>query len=440
MNDQQFLALKERSFIFRNDTVSLRADRLQKMLNWINKNEDDIYNALKADFNKPKFETLISEISPCTVELRYAIKKLKKWMSPQHVRTPLALFGHSSSIRYENKGVVLIIGPWNYPFQLAIVPLIAAIAAGNTAVIKPSEFTPHTSQLIKRLAEECFYANEVFVEEGGKDKTEELLKFNFDHVFFTGSTAVGKIISAACASRLIPVTLELGGKSPTIVDETANLDEAAFKIFWSKFLNRAQTCVAPDYLVLHQSIAEKLISKIKALSEKNKTADKGRIISEKHHDRLKKLAGQDVDLNKTNLVLLPLQNTQHPSMQEEIFGPVLPYFTYNQIDEISKIINPNEKPLSFYIFSENKTNIQTFLNRYPSGNVGINTVVVQFGNHHLPFGGVGASGHGNNHGFYGFKELSHHRAIIKQSYFGFLMRLLLPPYSDFKSNLVRKLL
>ncbi|MGZ3692598.1 MAG: aldehyde dehydrogenase family protein, partial [Pseudobdellovibrio sp.] len=391
MNSQQFSALKERAQVFRSDTVSIRRDRLEKLLDWMTKNEDEIYAALKQDFNKPHFETLISEINPCTTELRYAIKKLKCWMKDQRVGTPMALFGHSSVIRYENKGVVLVIGPWNYPFQLAVVPMISALAAGNTVVIKPSEFTPHTSRLIKKMAEDCFYANEVFVEEGGKEKTEELLKYNFDHVFFTGSTAVGRVISSACASRLIPVTLELGGKSPTIVDETADLDEAAFKIFWSKFLNRAQTCVAPDYLILHHSIAEKLISKLKDLTEKHKADEKARIISDKHLERLQKLAGQNVDFNKVPLVLLPLTDIKHPSMQEEIFGPVLPYFSYKNFEDISQIVLPEEKPLSFYIFSKNKSNIETLLKRYPSGNVGINTVVVQFSNHHLPFGGVGAS-------------------------------------------------
>jgi len=231
MNSEQFSALKDKAQTFRNDSVSLRKERLKKVLNWIVTHESDIYAALKQDFNKPHFETLISEINPCTTEAKYAIKKLSCWMSDHKVKTPLALFGHRSSIRYENKGVVLVIGPWNYPFQLAVVPLISALAAGNSVVVKPSEFTPHTSRLIKKMAEDCFSANEVLIEEGGKEKTEELLKFNFDHVFFTGSTAVGKIIANACASRLIPVTLELGGKSPTIVDETADLDEAAFKIF-----------------------------------------------------------------------------------------------------------------------------------------------------------------------------------------------------------------
>lgn len=440
MTEQQFLSLKKRSDVFRNDTYSLRIDKVKRIISWIEKNEEDIYDALKSDFNKPQFETLISEIGPCLTEARYVVKNLKSWMKDQKVKTPLVLFGHQSFIRYENKGVVLIIAPWNFPFLLSIVPLISAIAAGNTVVIKPSELTPATSKIIKKLSEDCFYANEVLVEEGSKEKTTELLQFKFDHVFFTGSTHVGKIIAQSCASRLIPVTLELGGKSPTIIDETANITEAAEKIFWGKYFNRSQACVAPDYLIIHHSVVEEFKSKFNQLVLINKDSEKANIITKNHEQRLLKMVDGPYDFNTQVALLFEVKSLNHPSMIEEIFGPLLPYFVYSQQDEISQYVDSNIKPLSFYVFSHNKTFIDTLLKKYSSGSVGINSVIAQFGNHYLPFGGVGNSGYGSNHGFYGYSELSHRRSIIKRQYFWYLAKLFLPPYTDFKTKLMHKLI
>jgi aldehyde dehydrogenase (NAD+) len=436
MTPQQFAGLKERASIFRHDSVTLRAARLKKLVQWLETHEDDVVFALQRDFNKPKFETLISEIMPSLNEARYAVSHLKSWMKPTCVRTPLTLMGHKSYVRHENRGVVLIISPWNYPFQLAVVPLISAIAAGNAVVIKPSELTPHTSDLIKKMVEQCFYSNEVCVELGGKEKTEELLEYDFDHVFFTGSTAVGKIIAAKCATRLISTTLELGGKSPTIVDETANLNEAADKIFWGKYLNRAQTCVAPDYLILHESIAEKLIEKIDTLAAKHDGQNKGYIISERHHQRLKDMLDTPEDLNKKTLVTLKTDSLSHPAMKEEIFGPVLPYLTYKTATDLNALISVKEKPLSLYVFSKNPKFVDFVLNQFPSGGAGVNSLIVQFGNHHLPFGGVGQSGNGAYHGKHGFIEMSHARAVIQQNYFSILRKLLMPPYSDFKIKVI----
>jgi aldehyde dehydrogenase (NAD+) len=319
---------------------------------------------------------------------------------------------------------------------LAVVPLISAVAAGNTVVIKPSELTPHTSDLIKKMVEQCFYSNEVIVELGAKEKTEELLSYDFDHVFFTGSTAVGKIIAAKCADRLIPTTLELGGKSPTIVDETANLSETADKLFWGKYLNRAQTCVAPDYLILHESIAEKLVAKISELAAKFDGQNKGYIINERHHQRLQAMLDKKEDLNSKTLVLVKAESADHPAMKEEVFGPVLPYLTYKSPTELPGLLLTQEKPLSLYVFSKNKSFVEFVLNQFPSGGAGVNCVLVQFGNHHLPFGGVGHSGNGAYHGKHGFVAMSHARAVIEQSYFGFLRKLLMPPYSDFKVNII----
>lgn len=436
MTPQQFSLLKERSSIFRHDTFTLRKARLQKLLNWLETHEEDVIFALQRDFNKPKFETLISEILPSISEARFAVANLKSWMKPSSVKTPLTLLGQRSYIRHENRGVVLIISPWNYPFQLAVVPLISAVAAGNTVVIKPSELTPHTSDLIKKMVEQCFYSNEVCAELGGKEKTEELLSYDFDHVFFTGSTVVGKIIAAKCAPRLISTTLELGGKSPTIVDETANLNEAADKIFWGKYLNRAQTCVAPDYLILHESIAETLVQKLADLSSRFDDHNKGYIITDRHHDRLKNMIDAKEDLNKKTLVTLKVNSMNHPSMKEEIFGPVLPYFTFKSPTDLNSLISAKEKPLSLYVFSKSKKFIEFVLNQFPSGGAGVNSLIIQFGNHHLPFGGVGNSGSGAYHGKHGFLEMSHVRAVIQQSYFSFLRKLLMPPYSDLKIKII----
>lgn len=442
MTQNSFEDLKRKALVFRFDTPQDRIERLQKLLNWINSHEEDIFKALEADFNKPRFETTISEIYPTVTELKYTIKHLKKWMRPQTVATPIALLGHKSTVRHENKGVVLIIAPWNYPFNLAVIPLVAALAAGNTVVVKPSELTPHTSMLIHRMVESVFSLDEVRVELGAKEKTEELLQYRFDHVFFTGSTAVGRIIAKACADKLIPTTLELGGKSPTIIDETADLDEAADKIFWGKYLNRAQTCVAPDYLLVHESVAENLVQKIRTLSAGFDKENKGRIITPRHQDRLQKMLSTPVDLNMRTLELVEVQNTSHPGMQDEIFGPVLPYLKYKNIEEIDAIINAFEKPLSFYIFSKNKTRVEQILNKFPSGGAGINTVLVQFGNHHLPFGGIGQSGSGEYHGYHGFVEMSHARAVIESRYFSFMRKVLMPPYTPLKHqilNLIKKI-
>ena len=286
------------------------------------------------------------------------------------------------------------------------------------------------------MCESCFSPDEVLVEIGGREKSEELLKYAFDHVFFTGSTPVGRIIARACAEKLIPVTLELGGKSPTIVDETCDLQEAAEKIFWGKFLNRAQTCVAPDYLIVHESVADSLVQKLKLLSDDALKFDKARIITESHRLRLQALSGVQSDLNLVPLEVINIPDVSHPLMKEEIFGPVLPVLRYRTLEELPSLINSSEKPLSLYIFSKSQRTIEMILQNFPSGGVGINAVLVQFGNHFLPFGGIGTSGSGNYHGYYGFAEMSHRRAVIEQRYFSFMRRALLPPYSPWKQKLI----
>ena len=436
MNTQNFNALKERSIAFRSESAEARIERLKKLEKWLTLNESEILEALKLDFNKPHFETLVSEVLPTLKELKYAIKNLKKWMRPKTVNTPIGLIGHKSWIRYENKGVVLIISPWNYPFMLAAVPLIAALASGNTAVIKPSELTPNTSNLIRKMVEACFYSNEVTVELGDKEKTQELLQYRFDHVFFTGSTQVGKIVAKACAEHLIPTTLELGGKSPIIIDETADIDFAVEKVLWSKFLNRGQTCVAPDFAIVHADVATQFSEKLSHYAQQFNDTDKARIISEQHHQRLQNLLGKKVDFNKQTLELKFVENFNDPLMQEEIFGPILPIIKYKNENELFNLAKQAEKPLALYIFSKNQKLISETLEKLPSGGAGINSVIVHLGNHHLPFGGIGPSGSGEYHGYYGFIEMSHQRAVIKQSFLGLLGKLIAPPYIPFKRKIV----
>lgn len=439
MQSDSFRKLKAKAASFRSEPLDERKKRLQQLKVWIRANEDKIIEALKTDFKKPAFETQISEILPVLNEITYAQKNLKKWMSDQKVKTPLTLFGHQSRIRYENKGCVLIISPWNYPFQLALVPLVSALAAGNTAVIKPSELTPRTSVVIHQMMTDCFSSDIVTVELGAKEKTEELLTYKFDHVFFTGSTPVGRIIAQACAERLIPTTLELGGKSPTVVDETCDLAEAADKIFWGKFLNRGQTCIAPDYVLVQASALDNFKNHLSQLIQKHQADDKGRIISDKHQQRLQTMADSQISLNQEVLKIVENPQASSQVMTEEIFGPVLPLISYSSDTELLEKLKQIETPLSLYIFSKRKAFVEQMLNEIPSGGVGINSVILQFANHHLPFGGLRESGLGRYHGYFGFLEFSHQRAVIEQKFLPQLRFLMQPPYADFKAKLVNLL-
>ena len=430
-----FNDLKNKSFQNRFDTAEIRIEKLKNLQTWIKNHETEICQSLKTDFNKPEFETQVSEILIVQSELKYFIQNLKLWMKDQSVSTPLTLIGHKSLIRFENKGVVLIISPWNYPFQLAINPLIAAIAAiaaGNTVVIKPSELTPATSNLIFELCKAIF-ENDVAVELGDKDKTTELLNYKFDHVFFTGSTAVGRIIATKCAEKLNPYTLELGGKSPLIIDETADLDDAVKKIHWAKYLNRGQTCVAPDYILIQKNIYSEFLNKYKNHSEAFKNDNFSHIITERHELRLTEMTGSA--LKSTELIAV--KDLTHPLMQDEIFGPVSPVLSFDHIDDAVKITKKHPDPLAFYIFSKSDSNIDDFLRKIPSGGAAINAISVHLGNHHLPFGGRGSSGQGRYHGHFGFLEFSHQRAVIRQYFFSQITQLIFPPYTPFKNKILK---
>ncbi|NNC46319.1 MAG: aldehyde dehydrogenase family protein, partial [Winogradskyella sp.] len=386
--------------------------------------------------------------------IKYVKRHLRSWMKLQRVETPITLLGSSSYIKYEPKGVCLIISPWNFPFNLTFGPLISAIAAGNTAIIKPSEMTPHSSEMMATIVKEVFNEDEVVLIQGEVEVSQNLLKLPFNHIFFTGSPNVGKIVMEAAAKHLSSVTLELGGKSPTIIDETANLKTAAKKVMWGKYLNCGQICVSPDYVLIKDSVKDKFLTECKSwlityFTENPKQSDDyGRIVNQKHYERLK---AHFTDAQQKNAVvevggqfddnakyIAPTIISQLPNdanlLNEEIFGPLLPIVTYTTLDEAIAYVNAKEKPLALYIYSKSKRNIKKLLNNTRAGGTCINNNVVHYANHNLPFGGTNNSGIGKSHGFFGFKAFSNERALIKQHTFG-ITELLFPPYTNFKERL-----
>lgn len=415
--------------IYKND-IHYRKKKLLEFLVSIQNHEDEIVTALKLDFKKSEFETYLTEINFVLSELKLTIKSIHKWAKPVLVLPSFLNFPSTDYIYKEPFGKVLIISPWNYPFQLAICPAIAAIAAGNQVTIKPSELTRNTSKIISKIISETFDENHVKVVEGGILETEKLLAQRWDYIFFTGSVAVGKIIAKAAAENLTPVTLELGGKNPCIIDETANLKLAAKRIVWGKFLNAGQTCIAPDYLLVHESVKSRFADYLKeeivlAYSENiEKSEDYPRIINQKNWKRqLDLLDGEKIIFggksNPTDFYIEPTlvdePKLNSKIMEDEIFGPILPILSYNSENDIEKIISRYEKPLAFYIFSGNKKFIKKQLITNSFGGSCVNDTIVHFTNHRLPFGGVGHSGIGSYHGKRSFDTFSHHKAVVKKA-------------------------
>lgn len=463
MLEKIFLHQKQYSLKLRAESLKTRLQYLEDLEKEIEKHQQEIIEALQKDFNKPAAETLLSEIYPVLKEIRMVRKNLHQWAKDRKVTTPLTLFGSTSYIASEARGVCLLIGPWNYPFQLVFLPLVSAIAAGNCAMVKPSELARHTSNLCKKIIENVFPHEHVFVAEGGKETTTALLEFPFDHIFFTGSTRVGKIVMEAAAKHLSSVTLELGGKSPTIVDATANLAEAAEKIAWAKFINAGQTCVAPDYLFVHESIQSHFKEQLAAalnrfygassIDRKN-SPDFARMISFNHARRLKDLIDDAVEKKATVTFggdCVPeehycpptlLENVDPHSlvMQEEIFGPILPMMTFKEISEVIHFINERPKPLALYLYSHSHMNSEKILRETSSGGLVFNDSVVHFANPHLPFGGVNHSGMGSYHGKHGFRTFSHEKAVLKQSFLGKLLRITYPPYTGFKMKVLTQMI
>jgi len=454
-----FQRQKQHSLLLRTLPLSHRKNTLKKLRSWLLNHQSELEDAVHADFQKPKVEVLATELFPVLGELNLAISNLRDWAKPTKVDAPLTYLGTRSEIRYEPKGVCLIIAPWNYPFNLCIGPLVSCLAAGNAAVIKPSEMTPHTAAFIANMCREIFSPDEVTVVEGGPEVSTALLKLPFDHIFFTGSPAVGKIIMRAAAEHLSSVTLELGGKSPVIVDATANIADAAKRIAFGKFFNNGQTCIAPDYTLVHQSKQEEFLSALqKQVSElfgcgeevNNNSPDYARIVNQRHFERVDGLIkdainqGATVALsgegNAVDRFLPPTILTDVPAhsriMDEEIFGPVLPVVTFTDASQVVDMINSKPKPLSLYIFSNNKSFREKIMTSTSAGAVAINECVIHFAQHLLPFGGVNNSGIGKSHGRWGFLAFSNEKPVLKQKG-GFTNAYsFYPPYTSFKRRLV----
>ncbi len=411
--------------------VELRLLRLKALYCGILKYEQQLTEALKQDLNKSAFDSYTTEIGYTLKEISHTIKYLERWCKPKKVcKAPIYFVGAKSYIINEPYGVTLIIAPWNYPFQLAIVPLIGALAAGNTAIVKPSELTPNVSKALSVMLEELFPAELVAVVEGGKEVSESLLRQKFDYIFFTGSTEVGKIVMESAAKNLVPVTLELGGKSPTIVHKDANLPLAARRIAWGKFLNAGQTCVAPDYVYVHSEVKKEFLVLLKEEIKKMygvsplQNKDYTRIIHKKHFDRLTSLlTGAKVviggESDEGNLLIEPTVLDQvtwcMPVMKEEIFGPILPTMEYDDIQvAISEIVS-KPKPLALYLFTESKKIEDNILRNISFGGGCINDTLYHLTQPYLSFGGVGESGMGSYHGEYSFQTFSHQKSIVKQT-------------------------
>lgn len=432
--------------------IEFRKHSLKKLRSEILKREKDICEALYNDFKKPEFEALGTETQIVIAELNKAINNLKKWARPKWVAPNLASFPSSNYIYNEPYGTVLIIGPWNYPFQLVFGPLVGAIAAGNTAVVKPSELTPSTSKICLEIIETVFDKNHVACVEGGVEVAQELLKLRWDYIFFTGSTSVGKIVYKAAAEHLTPVTLELGGKNPCIVDETANLKQAAARIAWGKLLNCGQTCIAPDYVLIKREIKNEFIAYLKneftMLYGENAevSPDYLSIINERNFDRLKKMLLPEKTVfggktNKEKLFISPTIIDSPPLesavMEEEIFGPILPIIPYETDIEIESVLNNYGKPLSLYVFSKRKKFVDELLKKHSFGGGVVNDTLFQYSNGRLPFGGVGHSGIGAYHGKYSFDTFSHKKSVMKRATW-LQIRLFYAPYKG-KERLVKLL-
>lgn len=449
---ERFAVLKNTAAKLKTEHIINRKDRLKKLRAWIHANRISIQEAMYADFRKPASEVDSIEIFQVLAEIKHAITNLKDWTGPIEVNAPLTMLGTNSYIQYEPRGLCLIISPWNYPFLLSAGPLVSALAAGNTAVLKPSELTPNVSKVIKRMADEVFDPSVVYCYEGGVEISKHLLTLPFDHIFFTGSSSVGKIVMKAAAENLASVTLELGGKSPVIVTGDADLKNAAQRIAVAKFVNNGQTCIAPDYVLVDEVIAEEFINEVidqikKLFTENNEAFDQsrhyGRIVSDKHFARLNNLLSETIrqgaklrfggTVDEATRFIQPaiLSNVPVASqiMEEEIFGPILPIIPYSNLDEVIAFVNEKPKPLALYVFAENKKVQKKIVTATSSGGVCINDCGVHFFHYNLPFGGVNSSGLGKSHGFFGFQTFSNQKPVLKQRRGWTTVKAFYPPYT-----------
>ena len=432
--------------------LDFRKAQLQKLKKVVKNNEKLLYDAIYQDFGKSEFETFGTEISFIYKDIDYYLKNLKSFAKPKSVLTNIVNQMGSSKIVFEPLGNCLVIGAWNYPYQLTLTPVIAAIAAGNTCMIKPSELPENTMKAMAKLINENFDAQFLYVVEGGVEETTAILKLRFDKIFFTGSPRVGKIVYKAAAEHLTPVTLELGGKSPAFVTEKADLQIAARRIVWGKFINAGQTCVAPDYLYVAENIKARLLKVlIEEIKKRNYTDNVDhycKIINERNFERLEKMIDREKvvfggETNREKRYISPtvLDNVtwEDAVMQEEIFGPILPILTYKNLETAMQTVVEGEKPLSAYLFSNDAKEQELFTQNLSFGGGCINDTLMHLSNDRLPFGGVGNSGIGHYHGKFGFIAFSHQKAILKKSNY-LEPELKYPPYSDAKLNILKKLL
>lgn len=455
MKDITEILKQQRKYFAQGKTlpVATRKEYLRKLGQAITIHEKEILEALRKDLNKAPFEAYGTEIGMVREELKTVSKNLENWARPSRKRTSLMNFPSVSRIYSEPYGIVLIIAPWNYPFQLALSPLVGAIAAGNCAVVKPSNYSPNTSAVIELILSEVFSEEYVAVIQGGREANQSLLSQKFDYIFFTGSVEVGKTVMRAAAEHLTPVTLELGGKSPCIVDETANLELAARRIVWGKFINSGQTCVAPDYLLVQSSVKAELMNKMKKYivkfygTDATKNENFPKIINEKHFQRLLSLmkdeeiviGGQSSkETNQIAPTILDHVSWNSAIMQEEIFGPILPVMEFNSLEELIPQINARPKPLALYYFTTSKANERKIIRHISYGGGCINDTVMHIASTHMPFGGVGESGMGRYHGKDSFDTFTHKKSVLKKSLLVDIP-LRYPPYKN-NLGLVKKIL
>jgi aldehyde dehydrogenase (NAD+) len=443
---------KQRAFFNRNETKSylFRKQQLETLRTLLQTYEQDIKDALYEDLHKSSFESYSTEIGYTLHNISLTLKKLKKWMKPKKVKTPIFQLNTKSYIQPEPLGTVLIIGPYNYPFQLVIEPLIGAIAAGNTAIIKPSEMTPKTEAVITRIINDNFPEEYIHVITGDATVTQALLQQRFDHIFFTGSTRVGQLIYEAASKHLTPVTLELGGKSPTIIDKTADIKMSAQRTAFAKFINAGQTCIAPDYIYVHEEVHDQFIDEFHQAIERFYAHydDFGHIVNKRHFNRLLDLIEEEkvtrpLDTNEQKNFIAPVVmkdvTWDDAVMKEEIFGPIVPILSFTDINEVIARIKENGKPLALYLFTTNKAIQAQVLNEVSFGGGSINDALLHITNHHLPFGGVGQSGIGAYHGKHSFDLFSHQKGYTVRSFF-WDPPIAYPPYSEKKERLIKKIL
>ncbi|GGY50559.1 aldehyde dehydrogenase family protein [Parvularcula lutaonensis] len=442
-----FKSGKTRSFAWRKQQLHALSEAVAA-------HEDDIVDVLAKDLGKPKAESLIAEVDYVTKECQLAAKKCESWARPRKVGTPLSNMPAKSMIVPEPFGVALIIGAWNYPLQEVFGPLAGAIAAGNCAVLKPSELAPASSELLRKIAAQALDSDAFATVLGGAEETSTLLEQRFDKIFYTGGAKVGRIVMGAAAKHLTPVTLELGGKSPAIVAADANLDVTARRIVWGAFLNGGQLCVRPDYCMVEESIYEDFLKTAREVVHQfygenmQQSEHFARIVNERHFDRVSRLLnsgeiviGGETDREDRYIAPTILRDVKPdaPAMQEEIFGPILPTFPVKSMDEAIAFINERDKPLALYAFTSNSATGDRFVRETSSGTVMVNDCVVFQTNHHLPFGGVGESGMGAFHGVHSFDCFSHLKAVMKRPFWGDV-KLRYPPYSEKGTKLLRKLM